>query len=91
MKRCPKCGQKSFSGSDTGEWKCPYKDCGEDLKDVKAKVANRKGERVMESLSDEHLLEAYRIAMELNLEEAFIQMLKQEMERRGIIQQEKSR
>lgn len=38
----------------------------------------------MESLWDESLLEAYRIAMELNLEEAFIQMLLKEMNRRGL-------
>lgn len=44
----------------------------------------------MGSLSNEHLLEAYGLALELNLEEAFIRMLLQEMDRRGIIQQEKS-
>lgn len=38
----------------------------------------------MESLSNEHLLETYDIALELNLEEVFIQMLKQEMDRRGL-------
>lgn len=38
----------------------------------------------MESLWDESLLEAYRIAMKLNLEEAFIQMLLKEMGRRGL-------
>lgn len=38
----------------------------------------------MESLSDENLLEAYRSALELDLEEAFIQLLLEEMKRRGI-------
>lgn len=36
MKQCPKCGQKAFSIYNTGEWKCPYDGCGEDLNDVKA-------------------------------------------------------
>lgn len=38
----------------------------------------------MGSLSNEHLLEAYGLALELNLEEAFIQMLSQERDRRGL-------
>lgn len=84
MKQCPKCGQKSCSSSDKGEWRCPYKNCGEDLKDVKSEQANRRGRRVMESLSDENLMEAYRNALELNLEKAFIQLLVKEMDRRGL-------
>lgn len=35
-------------------------------------------------LSNEHLLECYETALEISLEEAFIQMLKQEMDRRGL-------
>lgn len=38
----------------------------------------------MRSLSDENLLEAYSLALETDLEEAFIRMLLQEMDRRGL-------
>lgn len=41
-------------------------------------------ERVLSLLSNEHLLECYETALELSLEEAFIQILSQEIERRGI-------
>lgn len=38
----------------------------------------------MESLSNEDLLEIYELAMELNLEEQFIQILLREIDRRGL-------
>lgn len=41
-------------------------------------------ERVLSLLSNEHLLECYETALELSLEEAFIRMLTQEMDRRGL-------
>lgn len=42
------------------------------------------GERILKLLSNEHLLECYEVALELKLEEDFIQMLVQEMDLRGI-------
>lgn len=39
----------------------------------------------LNELSNEHLLETYDLALELNLEEALLQILSQEIERRGIV------
>lgn len=36
-KKCPSCGQKSYSAANNGKWYCPY--CGRDLRPVKFDVA----------------------------------------------------
>ncbi|MFW5988177.1 MAG: hypothetical protein ACOCQA_01920 [bacterium] len=35
-KKCPECGEYSYSANRKGMWRCPY--CGADISDVKAEV-----------------------------------------------------